>query len=74
MASLLREVPGSLPVVSLVLHVSYREGVKVGSEAVLSPFETPEVFGHKRDQSGHLKASFHLRVANGILDVTAFRH
>ena len=74
MVSLLREVPGSLLVASLVLHGFYREEVKVRSEAVLSPFETHEVSGHKRDQSGHLKFLFHLKVANGILDVMASRN
>jgi hypothetical protein len=45
--SFLREIPGSLPVVSLVVHGFCREELAVRSEAVLSPFEPPEVFGYK---------------------------
>jgi hypothetical protein len=47
--------------------------VKAESEAVLSPFETPEVLGYEREQFSHFKASFHLKISNSILDVTASR-
>jgi len=45
--------------------------VTAGPEAALSPLEAYEVFGHKRRQSKYLKASFHLEILNGILDVAA---
>jgi hypothetical protein len=47
--------------------------ITVRPEAILSPLETPEVFGYKRGQSKDLKASFHLEVLNGIPDVAASR-
>ena len=57
--------------VSLIPHGPYRGEVKIESETVPSPLETPQVSGYKRGQSDHFKVSFHLKIANGILDVMA---
>jgi len=56
---------------ALPVTADNRDSVIVGPKLDLFLLETFEIFGDKRGQSEHLKASFHLEVLKGILDVAA---